>query len=117
MAHFAKIENGLVTQVIVISNDVVGAEFPASEPIGKQFISDHGYEGEWVQTSYNGNFRKQYGLVGAMYNEEHDVFIEPQPFLSWSLDTNYDWQAPTPKPEGHFYWDEDVLEWVAFPTI
>jgi hypothetical protein len=117
MAHFVQITDGVITKGLVIHNDVVGTEFPASEPIGKQFIAEHGYEGEWVQTSFNNNFRKQYGLMGGTYNAEHDVFIAPQPFLSWSLDANHDWQAPTPKPEGYFYWDEDVLEWVAFPTI
>ena len=117
MAHFAKIEDGLVTQVIVVNNDVVGTEFPESEPVGQAFIASLNLDGEWKQTSFNHNFRKQYGLVGGTYNEEHDVFVAEQPFPSWSLDANHDWQPPTPEPEGSFYWDEDVLEWVAFPTI
>jgi hypothetical protein len=45
-----------------------------------------------------------------------DVFIAPQPFASWSLDSNNDWQAPTPKPEGDYMWDEETLAWVATPA-
>ena len=65
-----------------------------------------------VRTSYNGNIRKQYAGVGYTYDEEADVFITPQPFPSWSLDASYDWQPPTPKPEGYYSWDEVSLSWV-----
>ena len=115
MAHFAQIENGIVTNVIVISNDVVG-EYPESESIGQQFISNHNYQGQWIQTSYNGNFRKQYGMVGYGYDVNANEFVAPSPFPSWSLDANNDWQAPTPKPEGDYMWDEETLAWVAAPV-
>lgn len=69
-----------------------------------------------VRTSYNGNIRKQYAGIGFTYNEEADVFIAPQPYPSWSLDANHDWQAPTPKLDGDYYWDEATLAWVEVPV-
>ena len=91
MAYFAQIHNdGTVLQVIAISND--DAPDPAtehSEPLGQAFIADVlGLPGEWRQTSYNGNFRKQYCGPGFKYDADADVFIAPQPFRSWSLDVN-----------------------------
>lgn len=79
MAHFAKVENdGTITQVIVVSNtDCGNLEFPESEPIGKAFISSLGLDGEWVQTSYNSNFRGIYAGIGYTYNQSLDVFESP----------------------------------------
>jgi hypothetical protein len=116
MAHFAQISDGIVTNVIVINNDVCGEEYPASEPIGQDFIASLKLEGNWIQTSYNHNFRKQYAGVGFTYDAEADEFVSFSPFPSWSLDSNNDWQAPTPKPEGDFYWDEESLSWLAIPV-
>jgi hypothetical protein len=106
MAHFAKIENNLVTEVLVVSNELEhrGADFLAN---------DLGLGGTWIQTSYNNNIRKQYAGIGFSYDPVADVFIAPQPYLSWSLDENFDWQPPTPRPEeGRWYWDEATLSWV-----
>lgn len=113
MAHFAKIENGIVTNIIVISNDVVG-EYPESDALGQAFIESNGIEGAWLQTSYNSNFRKQYAYLGCAYDESADEFVQPQPFPSWLLDSNHDWQAPTPMPDnGKIYkWVESSLAWV-----
>lgn len=78
MAHFAKVENGIVTQVIVVNNDVLdGKEFPESEPIGQAFIASLGLGGEWKQTSYNANFRGAYAGAGFTYDIELDEFIPP----------------------------------------
>jgi len=113
MAHFAKIENGVVQQVIVVANsDCGGGTFPASEPVGQAFIASLGLTGEWKQTSYNHNIRKQYAGIGYIYNADADVFVIPQQFPSWTLDDNHDWQPPTPKPEGTYRWNEAELEWV-----
>lgn len=114
MAHFVQITNGVVTDGMVISNDVVGVDYPASEPVGQTFIAQHGYEGQWLQTSYNNNFRKQYAGIGFTYDSEADVFIAPQPYPSWVLDSNYDWQPPTAKPDdGSYYrWDETTTTWI-----
>lgn len=78
MAHFAKIENNTVTQVIVVSNDVLdGKDFPESEPIGQQFISSLNLGGSWKQTSYNNNFRGKYAGIGDTYDAELDEFVSP----------------------------------------
>ena len=69
MAHFAQVTNGVVSQVIVISNDDCGGgNFPDSEPIGQAFIASLGINGEWLQTSYNGNFRGCYAGIGYTWN-------------------------------------------------
>lgn len=79
MAHFAEVSGDVVTQVIVVSNDDCGnLEFPESEPIGQAFIASLGIDGEWVQTSYNGNFRGVYAGIGYRYDKELDEFVEPQ---------------------------------------
>lgn len=79
MAHFAKVENNTVTSVIVVANsDCGGGEFPASEPIGQEFLASLGLEGEWKQTSYNANFRGVYASIGWTYDPVNDVFVAPQ---------------------------------------
>jgi hypothetical protein len=117
MAHFAEIDNdGTVLQVIVLSNsDAPDPATEHSEPLGQAFILDVlGLSGSFLQTSYNGNFRKQYAGPGFRYDAEADVFVAPQPFPSWTLDADYDWQPPTPMPaEGMWSWDEATLSWVA----
>jgi len=78
MATFAAIENNLVMQVIVIDNaDCGGGDFPESEPIGQAFIAEIGLEGEWLQTSAEGNFRGTYAGIGFTYDPELDVFVPP----------------------------------------
>jgi hypothetical protein len=79
MAHFAKVEDGVVTNIIVISDDVLGdnGDFPKSEKSGQNFIASIGLEGDWLQTSYNGNFRGEYAGIGYAYDKALDVFIKP----------------------------------------
>ncbi len=116
MAHFAKIENNKVTQVIVVSNDDCGGgDFPESEPIGQAFLASLGLTGEWKQTSYNSKFRRVYASKGWSFDADADEFVRPQPYPSWTLDNNNDWQPPTPMPStgGPYNWSEEDLEWVA----
>lgn len=69
MAHFAKIENGIVTQVLVIDNNALGnLKFPDSESVGQQFLADHGFVGTWKQTSYSGSFRGIYAGPGFAWD-------------------------------------------------
>ena len=111
MSHFAKVENGIVTEVLVISQDVI----------------DTGLFGDpelFVQTSYNTYggqhpegrpLRKNFAGVGYTYDAQRDAFIPPQPFPSWLLDEETClWGAPVPHPaDGKYYrWDEDTLTWV-----
>jgi len=78
MAHFAKIENGIVREVIVVGNDdCVGGDFPESEAAGQAFIASIGLSGEWRQTSYNANFRSKYAGIGDVYDAVNDVFVAP----------------------------------------
>lgn len=117
MAYFAQLDqHGTVLQVISISNADAPDPAPAdSEPLGQGFIADVlGLPGEWRQTSYNGNFRKQYCGPGYRYDAFADVFIAPQPYPSWTLDANHDWQPPVPMPSegGPWVWDEETLSWV-----
>lgn len=118
MAHFAKIEDNVVTQVIVVSNDVCGEptlDFPDTCAAGRAFIANTlKLDGEWKQTSFNNNFRKQYCGVGFTYLTDADVFVAPQPFPSWTLDENYDWQPPTPMPtdDKRYAWFEPNQQWI-----
>jgi hypothetical protein len=119
MAHFAQIENNLVTQVIVVNNsDCLDEQGNESEAIGIQFCTDL-LGGTWVQTSYNGNIRKNYAGIGFTYDETRDAFIAPTPFPSWILDENTcQWEAPIPYPEvvegstERYTWDEATVQWV-----
>ena len=111
MAHFAKVENGIVTEVLVIEQNVI----------------DTGLFGDpalFVQTSYNTHggqhpegrpLRKNYAGIGFTYDAARDAFYAPQPFPSWVLDedTCY-WGAPTPYPDDgkKYTWDEATLAWV-----
>ena len=80
MAHFAKIENGSVTQVIVVNNEVLDNKpFPESEAIGVAFCQSlYGTDTEWKQTSYNGSFRGQYAGAGMTYDPVKDEFVIPE---------------------------------------
>ena len=76
MAHFAKIENNVVVQVIVINNEVILDENGyESEQIGKEFCADL-FGGEWIQTSYTNNFRGRFAGIGLFYDSEIDEFRE-----------------------------------------
>ena len=80
MAHFAQVEDNIVRNVVVVNNsDCGGGEFPDSEPIGQAFIAAIGIDGDWLQTSYNNNFRGQYAGQGMTYDPTLDEFVSPQP--------------------------------------
>jgi hypothetical protein len=115
MAHFAKIVNSIVEQVIVVSNDdIQNKEFPKSESIGQYYIKSIGLDGVWLQTSFNSKFRKHYASIGYSYNSELDAFIRPKPYPSWQLDKNTcDWIPPVPQPKNNpmVIWDENSKTW------
>ena len=78
MAHFAQVQDGIVRNVIVIDNsDCGGGDYPDSEPIGQAFIAAIGIDGDWLQTSYNNNFRGQYAGQGITYDPVLDEFVSP----------------------------------------
>jgi len=117
MAHFAQIENNLVTQVIVVdNNDILDDQGNESEEVGIQFCTDL-LGGEWKQTSYNNNFRKNYASIGYTYDNTRDAFIPPQPYPSWKLvEETCQWEAPVSYPvtlPGEVYtWDEETIQWI-----
>jgi hypothetical protein len=111
MAHFAEIDsNNTVLRVIVVADE--------HESNGAEWCHNL-LGGTWIQTSFNNNIRKQYAGIGYTYDATADVFITPKPFPSWSLDENYDWQAPIDYPaDGKRYsWDEANQVWVESPAI
>lgn len=118
MAHFAKIDdNNIVETVIVVSNDALeNKDFPESEALGQAFLEESGNSGRWLQTSYNHNFRQRYAGIGYTYNEEMDAFIPPQPYPSWTLDSDGNWQPPYQMPtDSLFYeWDEGSQQWIKY---
>jgi hypothetical protein len=78
MAHFARVADGTVREVIVVSNDDCGGgNFPESEPVGQAFIASLGLSGEWLQCSYHDNFRAVYPGVGWTYDQTNDEFVAP----------------------------------------
>ena len=120
MASFAEIDNNnIVLRVIVISNnEIIDSDGNENELLGREFCNQL-LGGDWIQTSYNGNFRKKYAGIGYLYNENLDAFVPPQPFPSWMLDaTTCDWLPPTSYPnDGKLYeWDEENQTWIEFVT-
>jgi len=110
MAHYAKVNNGIVETVIVAEADFFNS-FVDSSP------------GEWIQTSYNTAggvhseggtpLRKNFAGVGFIYDSTLDAFYEPQPFASWTLDdTTCLWEAPIARPDAtnHYHWDESIYQ-------
>ena len=109
MAHYAFLDNNnVVTEVITGIDETELIEGLDTETWYGNFRGQ-----TCKRTSYNNNIRKQYAGIGFTYDVVNDVFVAPQPFPSWSLDANHDWQPPTPRPtEGMgWYWDEDSLSW------
>lgn len=118
MAHFAELDaNNNVLRVIVVSNaDMIDDNGDEQEALGIAVCQAVcGADTTWVQTSYNNNFRKKYAGIGDKFDALADVFYNPvAPYPSWTLDEQFDWQAPTPYPsDGKMYaWDEPSLSWV-----
>jgi hypothetical protein len=114
LAHFAQLENNIVTKVIVVSNqDILDESGQENEQKGIDFCSNL-LGGTWLQTSYNGKIRKNYAGVGYTYDETLDAFIAPKPFNSWLLDeTTAQWKAPVDYPTDNkmYSWDEDTTSW------
>lgn len=118
MAYFARIEQGIVTEVLSVSDE--------QEHRGQEFLADDlGLGGVWVQTSYNTRggvhinggtpLRKNYAGIGYTYDEQRDAFIPPKPYASWVLNEDSClWESPVPYPaDGQMYrWDEATVAWV-----
>jgi hypothetical protein len=115
MAHFAQLdENNIVQQVIVVNNEeLLDENGVEQEERGITFCQSL-LGGNWKQTSYNGNIRKNYAGAGYTYDAQRDAFIPPKPFNSWLLnETTCLWEAPVPHPnDGKMYmWNEENVAW------
>ena len=109
MAHYAYLDDkNVVVQVIVGKDEnelIDGLDTETYYALGTPYTVR--------RTSYNNNIRKQFAGIGFTYDSINDLFIAPQPYPSWSLDKNFDWQPPSPKPEeGRWNWDENSLSWL-----
>ena len=114
MSHFAKVVDGVVEQVIRIDQDTLNT-------------GAWGDPSDWIQTSYNTYggqhpenrpLRGNFAGIGYTYDAVNDVFIPPQPFASWVLNSSWLWEAPVPHPDDgkQYGWDESVTNWVEVPT-
>ena len=133
MAHFAELKSKkdptgftndthqIVQRVVVVANDIEAnggiLENNDMHVDGETWCANFFKGGSWKQTSYNNNFRKQYAGIGMVYDSSKDKFLHTQPYASWSLDANDDWQAPVTYPtdttDKLISWDEDNQRWTA----
>lgn len=91
----------------VINNTVMNTVVADTQPEGHD-------GGVFIEYDNDGEIRYNPAVKGGTYNPESDAFIDPQPFISWTLNTeNFKWEAPVAKPEGFHRWDEDTLSWIA----
>lgn len=116
MAHFAKLnENNIVIEVIVIDNNVLlNSDNIESEQNGIDYLNEIFGQNNWIQTSYNNNFRKNYAGKGYTYDIDRDAFIPIKPFDSWVLNENSClWEAPLqyPKDGERYKWNEESKTW------
>jgi hypothetical protein len=109
MAHYAFLDdNNIVTEVITGIDETELIEGLATETWYGNFRGQ-----VCKRTSYNGNIRKNYAGIGFTYDAELDAFIAPKPYPSWVLNQETcQWQAPSPRPEGLYNWDEESLSWI-----
>ena len=115
-AHFVRLENNVVVQGIVVSNqDTADEHGVEKEDIGIAFCFNL-LGGTWKQTSYNARIRKNYAGIGYTYDETLDAFVPPKPFASWVLDTDKaQWKAPVDMPTDNkrYTWNEETTSWDA----
>jgi hypothetical protein len=130
MAHFAELglDNIVLRVIVVHNNELLDENGVEQEAKGQEFCRNL-FGGTWVQTSYNGNKRKNYAGEGFTYDSQRDAFIPPQPFPSWVLNEDTcQWDAPVPYPidgvssmtaEANpdespkvYRWDEATTSWV-----
>mgnify|MGYP005828997457 CR=1 FL=1 len=133
MAHFAELESKtdptgftsdthlVVKRVVAVGNDIEAnggtLEDNDCHADGETWCVNFFGGGTWKQTSYNNNFRKQYCGKGYTFDAAKNKFLVPQPYASWALDGNDDWQAPVTYPtdttDKRISWDEPGLKWTA----
>lgn len=119
MAHFARLENNIVVDVHVVDNvnllDENGIE---QEQKGIDYLKSLWGDHTFLQCSYNSTIRKRYPGIGYSYDAVNDLFIAPQPYPSWVLNDNFDWEAPVAMPDlsvlgerEAYNWNEEIVNW------
>jgi hypothetical protein len=109
MAHYAYLDDNNIVVAVTVGKD----ETELIDGLDTEIYYALGTPYTVKRTSYNGNIRKQYAGIGFTYDAVNDVFIAPQPYPSWALDNDFNWQAPTPRPEGMgWYWNEAKQVWL-----
>ena len=120
MAHYAFINPENIVVKVIVGVDETETQMDNGVEVGGSaeaweafYAAQPWHEGlTCKRTSYNNNIRKQYAGIGFTYNTEADVFVIPQPYPSWTLDSNHDWQAPVARPEeGMWSWNEETQAW------
>ena len=109
MAHYAYLDDNNIVVAVTVGKDetelIDGLDTETYYALGTPYTVK--------RTSYNHNIRKQYAGIGYTYDAVNDVFIAPQPYPSWALDNDFNWQPPTPRPEGMgWYWNEVEQVWL-----
>ena len=132
MAHYAFLNNDNVVVNVIVGVDETVTQDDNGTPVGgsteawEQFYENQPWHSGLIckRTSYNATngYRKQYAGIGYTYDPVNDVFIAPQPYDSWTLDENFDWQPPTPVPSDasetkNYAWFESIQQWVEMPFI
>ena len=108
MAHYAYLDENNIVVAVTVGKD----ETQLIDGLDTETYYAQNTPYKVKRTSYNNRIRKQFAGIGYKYDENADVFIALQPYASWTLNDDYDWQAPTVKPnQGNWYWDEQNLQW------
>lgn len=115
MAHFAQLDHSNIVQRVVVinNNELLDENGQEQEVKGIQFCNTL-FGGVWVQTSYNGTFRKNFAGIGYTYDSLKNAFIPPKPYNSWVLDDDTcQWESPVPYPNdgSRYIWNEETLSW------
>jgi len=116
MAHFAEIDSdNIVKRVLVVHNSVLMDENGIEkEELGKSFLKNM-LGGDWIQTSYNNSFRKNFASIGYTYDSHLDAFLPPKPYINWILDeSTFCWKPPFPHPDDgrEYRWDDVQITWI-----
>jgi hypothetical protein len=116
MAHFAELDESNVVQRIIVvnNNELLDENGNESEQKGIDFCVNL-IGGRWVQTSYNGNIRKNFAQPNGVYDEEANAFLDVKPFSSWVLNKEFKWESPVSKPHEFCSWDEESVSWEILP--
>ena len=117
MAHFAKLDkNNKVLSIVVVNNDVItDTNGQEQEQLGIDFLKSlYGQDTNWVQTSYNDNFRKNFAAIGGTYHVGLDAFIPPCDYQGWKFNQELcKWEVPVPYPSDgkQYYWNNIICNW------